>query len=261
MTKFTIAAQNTDNAKHITLFSGATSGQHQVMVGLKPTTHFLKATINRETGKTEDISPANIESTNWGVWGHGFSRTTVMDHFKENAYDATLVNFGMSESPISNSLTSEVMSILYTPESRASTLIEVLWRIRTMVDAGLGNHTAGFKKAEMDIPTYRGEKIFISSVVIGRMFGLDTIQMVTGKLGKFNHRVGRSNGPRKPWVNLIGDSDSLESAKVAAWQEYNARADVLNKFEITTNSVAQLADAVHRRLASQPIRTLDTLNI
>ena len=197
MSKFTIAAQNTDKANLITLFAGATSGQNQVMVGLKPTTHFLKATIDRETGKTLDISPAMIESTNWGIWGHGFGRTTVMDHFKDPDLNAEVVNFGMSEAPTSNSLTSEGMSILSTPESRASTLVEILWRIRTMVDSGLGAMSPGFKKAEMDIPTYRGNTIFISSVVIGRMFGLDTLQMVTGKLGKFNHRVGRSNGPRK----------------------------------------------------------------
>lgn len=267
MTKFTLAAQNTNNANHVTLFSSATSGQNQVMPGRKPSTHFLKSTIDVETAETLDVNSATIESTNWGAWGHGFSRTNVMENFKENALDAQLINFAMAEAPISNSMTSKVMSILSTPESRKSTLVEVLWRIRTMVDPALGAHTAGFKKAEMDIPTFRGEHIFISSVVIGRMFGLDTIQMVTGKLGKFNHRVGRSNGHRKPWISLLADKDwgtegeELQSAKVAAWAKHNARPDVLNKFEITTNSVAALADAVHRRLEAQPLRTLDTLNI
>ena len=261
MSKFTIAAQNSDKANLITLFAGNTSGAYQVMAGLKPSTHFLKVEIDRNTGKTMDVNTASIETTSWGIWGHRFGLTKMMDHFKDRDLDAELVNFAMASAPISNAYTSEAMAILSTPESRSSTYKEVLWRVRTLVDPGLGHHSAGFKGAELDIPTYRGKKMLVSSVVIGRTFGLDTTQMYTGKLGHFSRRVGKFNGNRKPWIGLVGDNDTLQAEKVAAWQAHNSRPDVLNKFEITNESVIALANAVHRRLEAQPIRTLDTLNI
>ena len=104
----------------------------------------------------------------------------------------------------------------------------------------------------------RAGHIFVSSVVIGRTFGLDTVQMRQGILGRFNHRVGRANGNRQPWIGLSGEGDTLQAEKVAAWQAHNARPDVLNKFEISNESVIALANAVHRRIEAQPIRTLDT---
>ena len=63
------------------------------------------------------------------------------------------------------------------------------------------------------------------------------------------------------WVGLSGEGDTLQAEKVAAWQAHNSRPDVLNKFEISNESVIALANAVHRRIEAQPIRTLDTLNI
>ena len=261
MSKFTIAAQNTDKANMVNLFAGATSGRYQVMEGLKPTTHFLKVEVNRNTAEVKNLSAATIETTGYGVWGHGFHDGNLMHNFKDRELDAVLVTFGMGSAPFSNTYTAEMAAITSTPEFRKSLFTEVVWRIRTLVDSGLGNHSAGFKGAALDIPTYRGNNIFISSVVIGRTFGLDTTQMRQGFLGRFNHRVGKYNGSRKPWVGLSGEGDTLQAEKVAAWQAHNSRPDVLNKFEITNESVIALANAIHRRLEAQPIRTLDTLNI
>ena len=262
MTKFTIAAQNTDKANHFSLFVGATEDPYQVMRGKKPTTHFLKAEVDRETAEVKDLSAATIETEKYGgVWGHGFQRTKLMDQFKDRDLDAQLVNYGMAAAPFSNTYTAEVMALTGTPEFRKSLFTEVVWRVRTLVDSGIGNYSAGFKGAAQDIPTYRGNNIFVSSVVIGRTFGLDTVQMRQGILGRFNHRVGRANGNRQPWVGLSGEGDTLQAEKVAAWQAHNSRPDVLNKFEISNESVIALANAVHRRIEAQPIRTLDTLNI
>ena len=262
MTKFTLAAQNTDKANHISIFASATEGAYQVMPGLKPTTHFLKLEVDRETAEVKDLNAATIETETYGgVWGHGFHRTNVMDQFKDRDLDAQLVNYGMAAAPFSNTYTAEVMALTGTPEFRKSLFTEVVWRVRTLCDSGIGNHSAGFKGAALDIPTYRGRQILISSVVIGRTFGLSTTQMRQGILGRFNHRVGKFNGSRKPWVGLSGEGDTLQAEKVAAWQAHNSRPDVLNKFEISNESVIALANAVHRRIEAQPIRTLDTLNI
>jgi len=261
MTKFTIAAQNTDKANHISLFASATEGAYQVMTGKKPTTHFLKVEVNRDTAEVRDLTAATIETESYGVWGHGFHRTNLMDQFKDRDLDAQLVNYGMAAAPFSNTYTAEIMALTGTPEFRKSLFTEVVWRVRTLVDSGIGNHTAGFKGAAQDIPTYRGNSIFVSSVVIGRTFGLDTVQMRQGILGRFNHRVGRANGNRQPWIGLSGEGDTLQAEKVAAWQAHNARPDVLNKFEISNESVIALANAVHRRIEAQPIRTLDTYAI
>lgn len=262
MTKFTIAAQNTDKANLVTLFAGSTTGAYQVMPGLRPTTHFLRVEVDRDTAEVKDLNAATIETEKYGgVWGHGFHRTNVMNQFKDRDLDAELVNYGMAAAPFSNTYTAEVMALAGTPEFRKSLFTEVVWRVRTLVDSGIGNHSAGFKGAAQDIPTYRGNSIFVSSVVIGRTFGLDTVQMRQGILGRFNHRVGKFNGSRKPWVGLSGEGDTLQTEKVAAWQAYNSRPDVLNKFEISNESVIALANAVHRRIEAQPIRTLDTYAI
>ena len=175
MTKFTLAAQNTDKANHISIFASATEGAYQVMTGKKPTTHFLKVEVDRETAEVKDLNAATIETESYGVWGHGFHRTNVMNQFKDRDLDAQLVNYGMAAAPFSNTYTAEVMALTGTPEFHKSLFTEVVWRVRTLVDSGIGNHTSGFKGASMDIPTYRGKKIFISSVVIGRTFGLDTV--------------------------------------------------------------------------------------
>ena len=62
MTKFTLAAQNTDKANHISLFFSATEGAYQVMPGLKPTTHFLRVEVNRDTAEIKDLNAATIET-------------------------------------------------------------------------------------------------------------------------------------------------------------------------------------------------------
>tara|TARA_R110000744_G_scaffold121733_1_gene226507 strand:+ start:275 stop:1060 length:786 start_codon:yes stop_codon:yes gene_type:complete len=261
MSKFTIAAQDSAKANMLNLFVGATTGRYQVMEGLKPTTHFLKVEVNRNTAEVKNLSAATVETTGYGVWGHGFHDTGMMYNFKDRELDAQIVTFGMGSAPFSNTYTAEMSAITSTPEFRKSLFTEVVWRVRTLVDSGLGNHSAGFKGAALDIPTYRGRQIFISSVVIGRTFGLSSMRMRQGILGRFNHRVGKYNGSRKPWVGMVGEGETLQAEKVAAWQAHNSRPDVLNKFEISNESVDALANAVHRRIEVQPIRTLDTLNI
>ena len=263
MSKFTIATQNSDKANLITLFAGNTSGAYQVMAGLKPSTHYLKVEVDLESGLCRDVNTASIETTNYGIYGAGFHRTALMENFKgkERDLDAELVNYGWASAPFSNTYTQSVMALTGTPEFRKSLFTEVVWRVRTLVDSGIGNHSVGFKGAALDIPTYRGKQILISSVVIGRTFGLSATQMRQGILGRFNHRVGKFNGNRQPWVGIVGENETLQAEKVAAWQAHNARPDVLNKFEISTQSVIALTDAIHRRIEAQPIRTLDTLNI
>jgi len=56
---------------------------------------------------------------------------------------------------------------------------------------------------------------------------------------------------------MIGPDNTLETAKVAAWQAYNSKSNILNKFEITTASVSALSEFILKRLKSQPIRSLD----
>ena len=115
---------------------------------------------------------------------------------------------------------------------------------------------SGSKGAEMDIPTYRGQAIFVSAVALGRAFGLTYDDLINGAMAKFNHRIGRGNGPRKAW-DALRDTDTLEAHKLAAWYDYHNRSDVLNKIEITPESVATLADVIRRKLDNHPIRSLD----
>ena len=75
-------------------------------------------------------------------------------------------------------------------------------------------------------------------------------------MAKFNHRIGKGNGPRKAW-DALRNEETLQAAKLAAWYDYHNRSDVLNKIEITPESVATLADVIRRKLDNHAIRSLD----
>ena len=260
MSQFTFAAQNTDNASHITVLVGNTSCPYQNMDGQYPTSYLGKNVVDRETGETKDASTVCIETEKFGgVWPHNLTRTKVMDLFQDRSLDANLVCHALAVAPESNHYTMELMNIFETPKFKASLNTEVFWRIRTMVDTAIGRHSIGFKSAELDIPVMiENGGLAVSAVTVGRTFGLSYNDLSLTKLAKFNRKVGKSNGHRKPWQNMVGlTDDTLETAKVAAWQAHNSRPDVLNKFEITTESVAALSDFILKRLKSQPIRSLD----
>lgn len=256
--KFTFAAQNKDKKNLTTVLVGNTSSPYQNMESKLPVTYLGKYTVNSETGKLEDASTAAIETETYrGIWAHGLTRTKVMDLFKDRALDANLFCYSLASSPVSNSHTVKFHNIFQAPDFLKSLSDEIFWRIRTIVDPAIGRYSTGFKCGELDIPTQRGEKIMISSVVVGRTFGLSYNDLSQTKLAKFNRKVGKFNGHRKPWQNISGPDNTLASAKVAAWQAYNSKSNILNKFEITTASVAALSGFIHKRLKSQPIRSLD----
>jgi len=258
VTQFTFAAQNTDNAAHTTVLVGNTSDPYQNMESEFPVVYCGKYVVNRETGKTEDATTVSIETEAFGgIWAHGLTRTKVMDLFKDRALDASIFCHALSVAPESNTHNVQLMNIFETPEFKASLEEEIFWRVRTMVDAAIGRYSVGFKCAELDIPVMIEDGLAVSTVTVGRTFGLSYNDLSLTKLAKFNRKVGKSNGHRKPWQNMIGLENTLETAKVAAWQAHNSRPDVLNKFEITTESVAALSGFILKRLKSQPIRSLD----
>ena len=258
MTQFTFAAQNTDNSSHTTVLVGNTSCPYQNMESEFPVSYLGKYVVNRETGKTEDATTVSIETEAFGgIWAHGLTRTKVMDLFKDRARDASICCHAVSVAPEANAHNVQLMNIFETPEFKASLEEEIFWRVRTMVDAAIGRYSVGFKCAELDIPVMIEDGLAVSTVTVGRTFGLSYNDLSQTKLAKFNRKVGKSNGHRKPWQNMIGLENTLETAKVAAWQAHNSRPDVLNKFEITTESVAALSGFILKRLKSQPIRSLD----
>ena len=102
----------------------------------------------------------------------------------------------------------------------------------------------------------------VSSVAVGRMFGLSYDDMTYTRLGKFNHRVGAGNGPRTKWVGreiVSYDGTEISTAKHIGWQKRQNSMKVLIKFEITQASVATLASFIHNRLKNIPFRSLDNI--
>lgn len=254
MTKYILAAESQQDTDETYLLMGHSGlGAYQQMA---QRFYMGRLTINRVTGKAEDLSTAMIETLPHSTWAHGLVHTRLYNAFEE-VRDAGLINTALGTAPVSNSHTSEVHSIAGTPEFITSLYSNVVWAIRRIVDPNLGNWEVGFAGAEMDIPTYRGKSIFVSSVALGRAFGLSKQELDTGAMAKFNNRIGRSRGPRKAWERM-GSSEGFEVAKVAAWNDYhNAGEGRLNKIEITPESVDTLAAVIRRKIENTPIRSLD----
>jgi hypothetical protein len=258
MSQFTFAAQNTDNA-HTIILVGNTCNPYQNMESKYPVCYLGKYVIDCETGQTKDASTVLIETETFGgIWAHNLGRTNVMDLFKSRDLDSSLVCHALATAPENNRYTMQLMNIFETLEFKASLDSEIFWRIRTMIDTAIGRHSIGFKCAELDIPVLlKNGGLAVSTVTVGRTFGLSYNDLSQTKLAKFNRKVGKFNGHRKPWQNMIGPDNTLETAKVAAWQAYNSKSNILNKFEITTASVSALSEFILKRLKSQPIRSLD----
>ena len=254
MTKYILAAESQQDTDETYLLMGHTGlGAYQQMANRF---YMGRLTLNRVTGKAEDLGTAMFECFPHSTWANGLVHTRLFNAFNE-VRDAALINTVLGTAPESNSHTSEVHSIAGTPEFITSLYSNVVWGIRRMVDPNVGMWEVGSAGAEMDIPTYRGKSIFVSAVALGRAFGLDKNELDHGPMAKFNHRIGKARGPRKPWQRM-GSSEGLEVAKVAAWNDYhNSGTGRLNKIEITPESVDTLATVIRRKIESLPIRSLD----
>ena len=254
MTKYILAADSTRDSDKTYLLMG-----HSGMGAYQQMTHRFytgRLTLDRVTGEVDDLATAMFECSAYSTWANGLVDTRLFSAFDE-VRDAALINTALATAPVRNSHTSEVHSIAGTPEFRASLYKQTAWGIRRFIDPNLGMWEVGSAGAEMDIPTYRGQAIFVSAVALGRAFGLSKTELDTGPMAKFNYRIGRSRGPRKAWERM-GSSEGLEVSKVAAWNQYhNAGTGRLNKIEITAESVATLADVIRRKIENTVIRSLD----
>ena len=252
MTKFNVAARHEDNENLVDVLQGNTVGTYGLMVD---SLYVGKLTINTQTGKVEDLGTASWQVNSWGTTASGSGRTKLFRAF-DQVKDAGLIAMALGNAPADNYKTSLIRSITSTPEFKQSLYEQTAWGVRRFIDPNLGMWESGNKGAEMDIPTYRGKSIFVSAVALGRAFGLSYEDMIHGAMAKFNHRIGRGNGPRKAW-DALRNEEKLQAHKLAAWYDYHNRSDVLNKIEITAESVATLADVIRRKLDNHAIRSLD----
>jgi hypothetical protein len=252
MTKYLLAADDKDQ-QHLThILMGYTGdGAYQLMAN---NVYTGLLTLNKKSGKTENLRTAMWQTTAHSTFAHGVVHTRLYNAFN-SVNDASLINETLGAAPVSNSKTQLIHAIAGTPEFITSTLKETVWGVRRIVDPNLGLWEVGNAGAEMDIPTYRGKSIFVSAVALGRAFGLDKNELDHGPMAKFNHRIGKSKGPRKAWQRM---GDNLEVAKLAAWNDYhNSGTGRLNKIEITPESVDTLATVIRRKIESTPVRSLD----
>jgi len=252
MTKYILAADDQKESHLTHILMGYTGGgayqvlRNQVYTGL--------LTLNKVTGKVENIRSAMWNTTAHSTFAHGVVRTRLYDAFN-SVNDASLINETLGAAPVSNSKTQLIHAIAGTPEFITSNYKETVWGVRRFIDPNLGMWEVGNAGAEMDIPTYRGKSIFVSAVALGRAFGLDKNELDHGPMAKFNHRIGRSRGPRKAWERMGSD---LEVSKLAAWNDYhNSGTGRLNKIEITPESIDTLATVIRRKIESTPVRSLD----
>jgi hypothetical protein len=256
MTKYILAAESTQDSNKTYLLMGHTGeGAYQQLMYQFYTG---RLTLNKQTGKVEDLGTANWQVTPSGAYtsANGVAHTKLFDAFN-SVGDAALINTALGTAPISNSKTQLVHAIAGTPEFITSCYKETVWAVRRFIDPNLGMWEVGSAGAEMDIPTYRGKSVFVSAVALGRAFGLSKQELDHGPMAKFNHRIGRSRGPRKAWERM-GSSEGLEIAKVALWNDYhNAGTGRLNKIEITPESVDTLATVIRKKVENTPIRSLD----
>ena len=256
MTKYILAAEDQTNPNKTYLLMGHTGlGSYQQM---KDRFYTGRVELDTQTGKVEDLGTAMFECSRYSTWANGVVRTRLFNAFDE-VRDAGLINTALGTAPVSNSKTQLVHAIAGTPEFITSCYTHTVWGIRRFIDPNLGMWETGSAGAEMDIPTYRGQSVFVSAVALGRAFGLDKNELDNGPMAKFNHRIGRARGPRKAWERMGSSDGCLEVAKVAAWNDYhNSGTGRLNKIEITPESIDTLATVIRRKIENTPIRSLDT---
>jgi len=252
MTKYILAADSTQNSNKTYILMGHTGeGRYQQLMYQ---TYVGRVTLDTQTGKVEDLGTANWQITPWYTMPNGVVHTKLYGAFKD-VHDASLINTALGTAPISNAKTQLIHAIAGTPEFITSCYKETVWAVRRFIDPNLGMWETGTAGAEMDIPTYRGQSIFVSAVALGRAFGLDKNELDHGPMAKFNHRIGRARGPRKAWERMGND---LEVAKLAAWHDYhNSGTGRLNKIEITPESIDTLATVIRRKIENTPVRSLD----
>ena len=252
MAKFNVAARHQDNTSLIDVYQGNTVGSYGLM---SDSLYTVKLTINTQTALIEDIGVASWFVNSWGTMASGSGRTKLFRVF-DQVNDPGLIAMALGNAPADNYMTSLIRSITGTPEFKASNYKQTAWGVRRFIDPNLGMWESGSKGAEMDIPTYRGKSIFVSAVALGRAFGLSYEDLIHGAMAKFNHRIGRGNGPRKAW-DALRNTEELQAHKLAAWYDYHNKGEILNKIEITAESVATLADVIRRKLDNHAIRSLD----
>lgn len=256
MTKYILAAADqTDSNKTYLLMGHTGLGSYQQM---KDRFYTGRVELDTQTGKVLDLGTAMFECSAYSTWANGVVRTRLFNAFDE-VRDAGLINTALGTAPVSNSQTQLVHAIAGTPEFITSCYTQTVWAVRRFIDPNLGMWEVGSAGCEMDIPTYRGQSVFVSAVALGRAFGLDKNELDHGPMAKFNHRIGRARGPRKAWERMGSSDGCLEVAKVAAWNDYhNSGTGRLNKIEITPESIDTLATVIRRKIENTPIRSLDT---
>ena len=264
MTTFNFIAEHTKpSSNSVDILMGQNSGKQDTYNEMADAVYWGKVTVDKVTGKVTNIGTASAQDVGSYAMVSGGVDNGLMDRFSfKDDLNSELINTALSSAPFNNHHTMEMQNIFATPEFADSLLKEVIWHVRKVFDQSIGQMESGTKGAEMDIPVFRRNKMLISSVALGRMFGLSYKDMSYTRLGKFNHRVGAKNGARTKWVGreiVSYDGTKISTAKHIAWQKRQNSMKVLNKFEITQESVATLASFIHNRLKTIPFRSLDNI--
>ena len=264
MTTFNFIAEHTNpSSNSVDILMGQNSGKQDTYNEMADAVYWGKITVDKVTGKVTNIGTASAQDVGSYAMVSGGVDNGLMDRFSfQDDLNSVLINTILATAPFNNHHTSELQNIFSTPEFSDSLLKDVIWHLRKVFDQSIGQMESGTKGAEMDIPVFRRNKMMVSSVAVGRMFGLSYDDMTYTRLGKFNHRVGAGNGPRTKWVGreiVSYEGTEISTAKHIGWQKRQNSMKVLNKFEITQASVATLASFIHNRLKNIPFRSLDNI--
>ena len=263
MTTFNFIAEHTNSSNSVDILMGQNSGKQDTYNEMADAVYWGKYTVDKNTGKLTDISTASAQDLGSYAMVNGGVANGLMDLFSfKDDLNSELINTILATAPFNNHHTMEMQNIFATPEFSDSLLKEVIWHVRKVFDQSIGQMESGTKGAEMDIPVFRRNKMLVSSVALGRMFGLSYKDLTFTRLGKFNHRVGAGNGPRTKWAGreiVSYEGTEITTAKHIAWQKRQNSMKVLNKFEITQESIATLASFIHNRLKNIPFRSLDNI--
>mgnify|MGYP003147269100 FL=1 len=261
MSTFNFIAEHTNpSSNSVDILTGNTFSRYQNMADA---TYWGKYTIDKKTGKVTDVGTASSQDLGSYAMLSGGSLNGLMDRFSfQDDLTSVFINLAFSEAPFNNHHTSELQNIFVTPEFSQTLKINIIWLVRKVIDQSIGQMESGTKGAEMDIPVYRDNKLMISTVALGRMLGLSYNDLTYTSLGKFNHRVGEKNGGRDRWVGreiVSYEGTEISTDKHVRWQNRQNNMNVLNKFEITQDSIDALTSFIHNRLKTIPFRSLDNI--
>tara|TARA_R110002020_G_scaffold20864_3_gene70712 strand:+ start:854 stop:1648 length:795 start_codon:yes stop_codon:yes gene_type:complete len=262
MATFNFIAEHTNpSSNSVDILTGNTSSRYQNMADA---TYWGKYTIDKKTGKVTAVGTASSQDlgSKYAMLSGG-SLNGLTDRFSfQDDLTSVLINLAFSEAPFNNHHTSELQNIFVTSEFSQTLKINIIWLVRKVIDQSIGQLESGTKGAEMDIPVYRDDKLMISTVALGRMLGLSYNDLTYTSLGKFNHRVGEKNGGRDRWVGreiVSYEGTEISTDKHVRWQNRQNNMNVLNKFEVTQESIDALTSFIHNRLKNIPFRSLDNI--